>query len=135
MGLKLPLLLRLPSSGSKPQLVLEVLSKSLLPVPPMSEDTSTVLSLRLLPDLECLTLLLTPLTLLPPSQPLPPLPQLLSTLDLLLLPLNTSSKDLRPRLAPSPSLLSSPVLPKVPPTLGCVRLPLSPQSTQLSTLV
>merc|ERR1711924_537069 len=120
-------------SGSKPQLVLEVLSKSLLPVPPMSEDTSTVLSLRLFPDLECLTLPLTPLTLLPPRLPLPP--QLLLTLDLLLLPLNTSSKDLRPRLAPSPSLLSSPVLPKVPPTLGCVRLPLSPQSTQLSTLV
>merc|ERR1711990_1058928 len=134
MGLKLPLLLRLSLSGSKPQLVLEVLSKSLLPVPPMSEDTSTVLSLRLLPDLECLTLPLTLLTLLP-SQPLPPLPQLLLTLDLLLLPLNTSSKDLRPRLAPSPSPVSSPVLPKVPPTLGCVRLPLSPQSTQLSTLV
>merc|ERR1719393_422735 len=84
---------------SKPQLVLEVLRLSPLPVPPMSEDTSTVVSL-----------------------------------ELLLLPLNTSSKDSRPRLAPSPSLLSSPALPKVPPTLGCVRLPLSPQSTQLSEL-
>merc|ERR1712164_84499 len=125
---------RLPLSGSKPQLVLEVLSLSLLPVPPMSEDTSTVVSLELLLDSECLTLPLTPLTLLPPPQLLLQLSRKLLTSNLLLLPLNTSSKDSRPRLAPSPSLLSSPALPKVPPTLGCVRLPLSPQSTQLSEL-
>merc|ERR1711868_124470 len=62
--------------------------------------------------------------------PLRPPKLLTSNLPLLLL--NTTSKDKRPRLvlslSPSPSL----ALVKVPPTLGCVRLPLSTPSLLLS---
>merc|ERR1712146_358212 len=94
---------------------------------------STVVSLELHPDLECLTLPLTLLTL-PPNQLLPLLPRKLSTSNPLPLLLSTSSKDSRPRPVPSPSLLSSLVLTKEPLTLGCVRPLLYPQSTQLSEL-
>merc|ERR1711924_438358 len=109
------------------------LSKSPSPVLPMLVVTSTVLSPRPLPE-ECSTPLLTLLpTLLLPSQPLLP-PRKLSTSNLPLLLPSTTFRGSRPRLVLSLSPSSLLDLVKVRVTLGCVRLPLSTQSLQLSEL-
>merc|ERR1712183_869234 len=114
-------LLKLPLSGSRLQLPLEVPSKSPLLVPLMLEDTSTVLLPRTNPDLECST----PPTLLTPPPQLNLLPLKLSpTFNPLLLLPSTTSKDNKPLLVNSLSLLSSPDSLKVRPTVGCVKPPL-----------
>merc|ERR1711976_411114 len=122
--------LRLLSSLSPLQPLLEGPSKSLSLVQPMLEVTSTVLSPRLPLEEECCTppTLLTPLTrlLLQPRLPSP------STFSLPLLPLSTTSKDKRPRLVPFPSLWFSRTSVRVRPTLGCVKPLHSPHPTQLS---
>merc|ERR1711990_1267592 len=119
--------LRPLSNGSRLPLLLEVPSKLPLLVPLMLLLTSTVLSPRPLPE-ECST----PLTPVPLP---PPRPLKLSTSNLPLLLLNTTSRDLRPRLVLSLSPSSSLDLVKVRPTLGCVRLPLSTLSLPLSELL
>merc|ERR1712072_479562 len=122
MGSLLPLLLKLLLSGPRNQLPLVVIKRSpsllLLMLPLMS----TVLSLRAHPeDSECSTLLmLATLLLLLLQLPLRPLKLLISNL-LVLLP-NTTSKERQLRLVLSALASISLALPKVPLTLGCVKV-------------
>jgi len=125
--LRLPLLLRLLSSLLLPQLLLLLFKiESLSLVLLMLVVTSTVLFPEL-PLEECSTLLLqTLLKLLTLPNPPLQLSRKPSTFNLPLLLPNTSSKDKRLRLVPSPSLCPLMDLVMVKPTLGCARLPHSP---------
>merc|ERR1712046_378698 len=97
----LPLLLRLLSNLLLAQLLLVVLNKYLSLVPLMLLVTSTVLLPEILLE-ECSTLLLTLLLTLPNPPPLQ-LSRKPSTFNLPLLLPNTTSKEQRLRLVPSPS--------------------------------